>query len=249
MIKTIHKGQVALVLVLIMTVVSALAVSLATRSTVDTKIQQSESESVQALLFAQTGLEQLIMNPSAGSAGSAGSDYYAVKSDTGTDSILVGTMDIGSTMEINLSQSNAALTSFIVYWGPDNDNPSNRPSVFISVIDINGNITDYAYGYDTVNGFTAAPDGAGGFAKMTPNIPLNTNIVKVRITVLGTPASLKIVPVGAVFPAQIKSIVSTGSVQSAGQTVKYGLQYDESATDSVPSIFDYALFSGGSIVQ
>lgn len=249
MIKKEHKGQVALVMVLIMTVVSTLAVSLASRSTVDTKIQQSESEGVQALLFAQTGLEQLIMDPSGSTAGQMGADYYAEKSDIGKSSVDLGSMDIGSTVEINLQPANAALTSFIVYWGPDNDNPGNKPAVFISVITSSGNITDYAYDYDGLNGFVVATDGSGGYAKKTPNIALNTDVVKVRISVLGSPALLRILPVGAEFPSQIKSIKSTGSVQSGDKTVKYGLQYDESAADSIPSVFDYALFSGGSIVQ
>lgn len=249
MIKTIHKGQVALVMVLIMTVVSALAVSLATRSTVDTRIQQAESESVQALLFAQTGLEQLIMNPGAGSVGDVDSDYYAVKTDAGTSSVEMGSVNTGSTIEINLTDADPSLSGFSVYWGPDSDNPSNQPSVFISKISDRGDITDSAFGFVAQNGFIVGDLGAGGYALKTPLIPLDTSIEKIRITVLETPALVKIVPVGALFPSQIVQIKSTGSVLSEGQRVKYGLQYDESTEANIPAVFDYALFSGGSIFQ
>lgn len=243
-----HKGQVALVLVLIMTVVSALAVSLASRSTVDTRIQQSESLGVQALLFAQTGLEQLIMNP-APTSGAPGTNYYAVMSAVGSDNLEVGLMETGSLVEVSLEPTNPALTGFTVYWGPGDF--GGQPAVFISLVESSGKITDYAYDYGGSNGFTAASVGSEGYAKSTGAIGLISTVVKVRIMVLGAPALLKVLPVGAgaVFPSQIISIKSIGSVQSDNKTVKYGLRYDESAVESVPSVFDYALFSGGSIIQ
>ena len=247
--KNIHKGQVALVLVLIMTVASALAVSLATRSTVDTRIQQTESESIQALLFAQTGIEQLVINPTAITAGEPGTDYYAIKTDAGESSVEFGSLSTGSTVELSLLPPNASLTGMRVFWGPDNNNPGNRPAVFISVIQSSGVVTDYAFDYSGSNGFLSALPGSGSYPKTSGVIPVNSNVSKVRITVLGFPARLSVVPVGASFPAQIKSIKSTGSTVSGADTVKYGLQYDESAADSVPSVFDYVLFSGGSIIQ
>jgi hypothetical protein len=242
-----HKGQVALVLVLIMTVVSALAVSLASRSTVDTRIQQTESESVQALLFAQTGLEQLIMNPAL-TSGAPDSNYYAVTSELGSNSLEVGLMEIGSTVEINLI-GGSNLDGFTVLWGPGS--AGGQPAVFISTVKSSGQITDYAYAYSSSNGFTVAGEGTGGYAKSTGSLPFSGGEVKVRVTVLGAPALLRVVPVGsgALFPAQVRSIRSVGSVQSDSNNVKYGLQYDESSTDNVPTVFDYALFSGGSIIQ
>lgn len=241
-----HKGQVALVLVLIMTVVSALAVSMASRSTIDTKIQESETESVQALLYAQTGLEQMIMNPQ---DSVTDTNYTAVRTDEGSESLEVDQVKTGSTLELNLVGANfLTLTGINVYWGPVAS--GEQPAVFISVIENSGTITDYAYAYTDDNGFTEADDSSGGYAKETPDIMLNNNVVKVRITVLGAPALLKVVPIGGgAFPPQVKSIKSIGTVQSADKSVKYGLQYDESTADNVPAVFDYALFSGGSIIQ
>jgi len=243
-----HKGQVALVLVLIMTVVSALAVSLASRSTIDMNIQQTETESVQALLFAQTGLEQLIMNPLATST-SPNPNYFAEKSSVGNEGLKVGQVTTGGTRELNLVGADfGTLTVFSVSWSPVTS--GEQPAVYISLLESSGKITDYAFAYTDDNGFTLAGDGSGGYAKKTPDILLNSNVVKVRITVLGSPAKLKVEPVaGGSFPPQMESIRSVGSVQSTDKTVKYGLQYDESKSDTVPAIFDYALFSGGSIIQ
>ena len=246
-----HKGQVALILVLIMTVVSSLAVSLASRSTVDTRIQQSESEGVQALISAQTGLEQLILNPNPENNTVTGDTYTATKSESGANSLEAGLMETGSSAELTLSPANDRLTGFSVYWSPSEDNPGGQPSIFISVIRNSGEISDYAYGYEAVNGFVVADNGTDGYAKKTASIPVDINVYKVRVTVLGAPARLMIVPVGDVFPSQLKTIKSVGTVTQPGSStaVKYGLQYDESAFDTIPSVFDYALFSGGSIVQ
>lgn len=244
-----HKGQAAMVLVLIMTAVSALAVSLASRSTIDTKIQKTETEGVQALLFAQTGLEQLIMNPVAPTSGAPDTNYYAVSSDTGNTGLEVALVEKGSTVEINLAGS-ANLNGITVSWGSVNS--GEEPAVLISLIDSFGVITDKAFAYNSDNGFTPAGNGSGGYAKTSGTVAVTVDDTKARITVLGFPARLKIVPVGgagASFAYQTKSIKSTGSVLSVDKNVKYGLQYDESLADSVPTVFDYALFSGGSINQ
>jgi hypothetical protein len=245
-----HKGQVALILVLIMTVVSALAVSLASRSTVDTRIQESESEGVQALLFAQTGLEQLIMNPAPSTAPDP--NFFAVMSEVGSESVETGIVPTGSIFELNLEEADyGKLSAFSVYWGPDEANQNGKPAIFISLVESTGKITDYAYDYDGLNGFTPATVVSGSYPRTSGNILLNNRVRKVRFTALGTAARFRIVPVGsgAIFPSQIRSIKSVGSVASDNNTVKYGLQYDESATPGVPPVFDYALFSGGSISQ
>ncbi len=244
-----HSGQVALVLVLIMTIVSALAVSLASRSTVDTRIQQTESESVQALLFAQTGLEQWIINPET-TGTILDQNFSAVKTDLGIDSVTTESVSQGTVLELNLTGASVSLTGFRVYWKPDLSFPGGQPAIVVSLISTAGAITDYVYAYAEGSGFLPAEDGsAESYEKRTPVINLSSSVAKARISVLKTPALLKIVPVGATFPSQIKSVKSIGTVTSSNNSVKYGLQYDESSADSVPGVFDYALFSGGSIIQ
>lgn len=250
MVKKKHKGQVALILVLIMTVVSALAVSLASRSTIDTKIQEVESEGVQALLFAQSGLEKLIMNPADTTAQNA--NYSAVTTETGSESLEIGLISKGTSVELNLNGADFSnLTGFAVFWGPPSGTTGGQPAVFISVVDNAGKIVNYAYDYEGVNGFVRGTDVTGNYPKATPKISLTNDIVKATVTVLGSAGQLRIVPLdaGAVFPPQVKSMKSVGTVQSDNKTVKYGLQYDESFVDTVPSVFDYALFSGGGIFQ
>jgi Tfp pilus assembly protein PilX len=248
MIKREDKGQVALVLVLIMTVVSALAVSLATRSTVDTRIQQNETQSVQALINAQTGLEQMVVNPDLSYVSDTA--YEATKSGVGTNGLVVGRVETGSTVELNLTGASSELTAVDVYWKPDNNDSGAQPAVFISVVNNDGTISDIAYDYQASNGFYLAGDGASqGYSYKTETSINISGVSKIRVTILRTAALVKIVPVGGSFPSQINSIRSIGSVNSGNTVVKYGLQYDESTNDVVPGVFDYALFSGGTIDQ
>ena len=51
-------GQIALILVLIMTVVGTAAISLAGRTVVETRVQEINVDSTQAMLAAEAGLEQ-----------------------------------------------------------------------------------------------------------------------------------------------------------------------------------------------
>ena len=94
-----------------------------------------------------------------------------------------------------------------------------------------------------------ASDAFGAYPKTTGTINLSNTVRKIRITVLKAPARVNVSPVGGSFPSQIISITSTGTVQSDEKSVKYGLKYDESAVDTIPAVFDYALFSGGGIIQ
>lgn len=252
-----HKGQVALVLVLVMTVVSALAVSLASRSTIDTRIQQTESESVQAILNAQTGLEQAIMNPDVTTGTiSDNTTYTASIASEGSSNLVVSRVEVGGTVELNLTGADFVnLNGFRVDWSPDVGNPGGHPALFVSVVMNTGSIQDYAYDYTADNGFTAAYSGSDGYEFSTDNIGLSSGVIGVRITVLRTAAKIRVVPLGtsAVFPPQVKSVKSVGKTGSGqgvtGSTVKYGLQYDESLNDTVPAVFEYALFSNGTIIQ
>ena len=242
-----QKGQVALVLVLVMTVVSALAVSLASRSTVDTRIQQIETASVQALTYAQTGIERLVLSPESSTVSDA--NFLSVKTQRGEEFFETGRVDSGSTVEVNLTGA-LNLTGFSVYWKPDVGSVGKKPAVFVSLLNDNGVVKDEAYDYDGVNGFTAGQDGSSeGYEKKTQVVALSSDIKMIRITTLGCASLLKIIPVGGLFPAQVVSIKSIGSVMSDANSIKYGLQYDESSSDTVPGVFDYALFSGGSINQ
>lgn len=247
-----HSGQVALIMVLIMTVISAVAISLASRSTVETRVQQMETENTQAMLAAQAGLEQSVSTgvPVTGTL-VQGQDYKVTVDTEGTTGVLTDKLNPGETVEINLDGV-VTLTGVRVYWRPAD--VSTTPSIFVS--DIRDNLTN-DYGFDTLgaNGFTQVASG-GNLNGVTFNYvipaPISVSVAStktVRVTVLGAPAFVGVEPVGGQFPPQTKNYKSVGNVGSGDSQIKYGIEYKESATSQVPSVFDYALFSKGSIIQ
>lgn len=251
--KVHHSGQVALIMVLIMTVVSAMAVSLAGQTTVETRIQQMNVENTEALLTAQSGLEASIaQNTALEGSVDTGKDYQVTLSDVGANSITTERVDPGQGFEVSLTGA-SGLTGIKVYWKAAS--PSGTPALFISDIQITQKI-DYAYDSTGSNGFTKGVNG-GTFdgVNYTYAIPSPINISpvssqKLQITVLGSAAFLGIEPIGGQFPPQFTNFRSVADVSSTNtKVVKYGIQYLESKTDQLPAVFNYVLFSGGSIVQ
>ncbi|HCQ31164.1 TPA: hypothetical protein DIU27_02120 [Candidatus Collierbacteria bacterium] len=239
-------------MVLIMTVISAVAVSVASRSTVETRIQEMDVENKEAVLTAQAGLEEAIARDVAVSGSlESGKDYNVVRGDVGSSSITTEKINPGETFEVYLSGA-SGVTGVKFYWKPVV--VGEKPSLFITDVRGTGNI-DYAYDTDGSGGFTAGITPGGSFSGVsynfvTPTVPVSLgNSAKLRITVLGDSAFLGIRPIGGSFPAQSTNFKSTSTLVSGDTSVKYGIEYIESKTNQLPSVFDYVLFSGGTIVQ
>lgn len=253
-----HSGQVALIMVLIMTVISAVAVSVASRSTIETRVQEMDVESKEALLTAQAGLEEAISKdtPVSGSLGT-GKDYTVERGDTGSASITSEKINSGENFEVYLSGGN--VTGVKIYWNPAV--AGGKPSLFITDIRSNGSV-DYAYDTDGTGEFTAGTTPGGTYAgvnysyvtptitlSLSPPSPPGTESIRLRITVLGDPAFLGIQPTVGTFPAQSTNFKSTATLDSGDTSIKYGIEYKESKTNQLPSVFDYVLFSEGTIIQ
>jgi len=248
-----HGGQVALIMVLIMTVVSAVAVSLASRTTVETRVQQMNLENTEALLTAQAGLEASIASNSAvsGSLGT-GKEYQVSVGESGTTGVVSEKINLGEAYELNLEGA-SAVTGIKIYW--KSATIGGVPAIFVSDVRSSQSV-DYAYDSIGSNGFTEVVSGGVfegvNYSYVTP-VPISistTESKKLRIIVLGTPAFIGIEPVGGQLSVQSTNFRSIADISSAAQgVVKYGIEYKESKADQLPSVFDYVLFSGGSIVQ
>jgi hypothetical protein len=246
--KTNNRGQVALVMVLIMTVVSAVVVSVASRTTSETRIQRLSKDSSDAFLTAQAGLEEALSRQEAVSLSDSDKSYTVTLNNTGQNGLLTDKISSGSSVDLVLNAS-PLLQGVKVYWKSANGLPV---SLLITKYG-NGQITDYAYDTLGVNGFTAAPFGgslsSSSFPYGTPQINIDTTITKVKVTVFGDSAFLGIEPIGDVLPIQTINYKSEASVGTGLSKVKYGLEYQEAKNAKVPEVFDYALFSLGTIIQ
>lgn len=249
MAKTVHKGQVALVMVLIMTVVSAVVVSVAGRTTEETKMQRLSKDSTDAFLTAQAGLEDAI-SKQAGVASEVGEDksYVVVLENKGQEGVLTEKVSAGTSVDIALNAS-PLLEAVRIYWKSTSSSPS---AILVSKFSPSL-ITELAYDTLGLNGFSQVSTGGvlsgTAFPYVTPQIGLDTSITRVRVTVLGEAAFLGIEPIGDTLPVQTVSFKSEANVGLGNEKVKYGLLYEESKNAKTPEVFDYALFSFGSIIQ
>lgn len=246
-----HSGQVALVMVLIMTVLSVTVVSLASRSTVETRVQEMGLESTKALLAAQSGLEQAVMSGSALSGNlDNGQSYDVSVNDEGVSGVTTDKINPGEVLEVNLVGA-VSVTGVKVYWKPIPGGGS--PAVFVS--DVRDDRTlDYAYDNVGADGFTLVSSGGSfdgvSYDFVTPTMGTSLANSKIlRVVVLGSPALVGIQPVGGQLPPQTKIYKAVGNVGLGSGKVKYGIEYKESATSQLPMVFDYAIFSGGTIIQ
>ena len=249
-------GLVALVLVLIMTIVGAAAVSLAGRTVVETRIQEVNIDSSQARLAAEAGLEQALkVAPTGSLEGSidANTSYSVTDQTTGTSNSIIGPVKSGEIWEINLV--GAVGGSVNLYWESSPEGGAVR-GVYVSVVNPTG-ITDYAI----------APNGFGqGFDSglISTNQSLSGKVFDNKVSVsyvAGTSSAMRVMVLGGdtilgfqaggggSLTAQIRQKTAVGVVTRGTESVKQGLGYYESVTDQVPSVFGYALYSGTTIVQ
>lgn len=244
-----HKGQVALVMVLIMTVVSAVVVSVAGRATNETKIQQLSKESSDAFLAAQAGLEDALSKKSSvGITNVENGSYLVNLENKGQEGVLTEKMGSGSSMDIVLAAS-PLLQGVKVYW----KSATGTSSAIVVSKYTSGTISETAYDSLGANGFTRV--SAGGvlsgvnFTYVTPTITVDTSTTRIRITVLGQPTFLGIEPIGDNLPVQVVSYKSEANIGTGLEKIKYGLEYEESKDARTPEVFDYALFSFGTLIQ
>ncbi len=246
--KMVHKGQVALVMVLIMTVVSAVVVSVAGRTTTETRNQQMSQESADAFLTAQSGLEEAISKGVGVTGSTTDKSFVVTLENNGQSGLVVDRVVAGTSVDIVLNAS-LLLQGVKIYWNTLSASPS---SILISKIS-NDLIEDVAYDASGSNGFVRVSSGGvlngNSFSYMTPQISLNSSVERLRITVFGGNASLGVEPVGDNLPVQTVSYRSEAAVGSGDQKIKYGLLYEQSKDQRTPEVFDYALFSYGTIIQ
>ena len=143
-------GQVALVMVLIMTVVSAVVVSVAGRVTTETRVQQLSKDSSDAFLTAQSGLEEAVLKKES-LTGAVGDnrEYRVTLTNAGQEGLLTDPVLPGSSVDIVLNAS-PLLQGVRVYWRPLTASAS---SLYISK-STDDEIVDLAFNQTGENGFT-----------------------------------------------------------------------------------------------
>lgn len=252
----IADGQVGLLLLVLMGVVVALVMSVASRSLSDTVLSRQERESSAAFTVAETGIESAmnaLRDPNLETVGGPLADLSGLvtgnyKANLSTYALFVKE---GETAHLNTSGSG----SLSIYWTKKGDSSEDIASCVggsgmapaaleISAIKATGVVRSY---YNTsncdpeANGFnaTSAVGGGANYRSMiTYAIPAGSTAVRIKPLYAG--ATIAVTGLSNQMYL-IQSEASGGDAQKEIE-VRRGL-------NAPPSIFDFAVFTNGTVVK
>ncbi|MEI8232803.1 MAG: hypothetical protein WCG44_03600 [bacterium] len=254
----ILEGQIGLLLLVIMGVIIALVMSVASRSLSDTVLSRQERESSAAFSVAETGVEQA-MSALQNTDGQSISGNLSAFSDAVTGNYQVNTnttyglfVKEGETAQLDV---NSPISDFVIYWTKKSDMSENidctSPSAlkYPAAIEISAVSTSGVVARNYYNAFNCSY-GTTGFdastiagdpdykSKVIYVIPDST--LKLRIKPLLAGATIAVSGTGLSNQLYlIQSKAATGDAQKEIE-VKRGL-------DAPPSVFDFSLFTTGTI--
>ncbi len=239
-------GQVGIIVLLIMVVMTTVGVSVASRSVSELKLSRQEEQSTRALDLAEGGAEKIIADIGTYSGvgtvtvGSESVNYNVTAKNEITDM----TVFEGHTIQVDLGN---VATDLQVTWdntGSCDDNPA----IVVALISDAANVRRLFYGPEDCS--SVRSDGSTNVALdgstntyTTGSIPLATERMA-RIKVLYGPANVSVT--GADLPPQV-DVVNTSFTNPNDGTTR-AVQVNRLA-GSLPSIFDYVLFSGGDLTK
>ncbi len=255
-----REGQVGLLLLVIMGAVVALVMSVASRSLSDTVLSRQEKESSAAFSVAETGIETAFNELRQGTADPGATPTFTVGNITGKYGVFpTSTFGLylkeGETAHLNLTGYTAG--SIDIYWTKRND-PSEALSGCVegsgtaaAGLEINAiqesldrNVLRYANPASCIglaDGFVDSQDGGATYrSRLTYTVPASTTVLRLKPLFAGATIQVS----GTNLATQLYKVQSSGVGGDAQKEieVKRGL-------DAPASIFDYAVFSGGTIVK
>lgn len=256
--KKYQQGQVGIIILLIVVVMSTIGISVASRSSTDVSLSKSTEDSNRAFDAAESGAEKALSDSSALDAsnstpvsGSINSiqnvsiDYTVSKLTS-----LVTVVDEGFSASIDVRGAPAAGGSLDINWAKETSCVTANPaSLIVTVYSTQGTSPAYRKIYSGActktpsDGFTIAAAGSGGYFRHVTVALTNTDQL-VRIRPVYNQTSLKVASVGWTLPVQQFQVTSTA--QSTLNKETKALQVDRSLP-AAPSLFDFTLFAGGSI--
>jgi|GEM_PF-1390731 len=258
-----RNGQIGLLLLVIMGVVIALAMSVASRSLSDTMLSRQERESSAAFAVAETGIEQAMNALGQGNV-PQGSNILPTTLDIVNGEYKVSPTTAyglyvreGETAHLDLS---TYVSSLNILWTKKTDKNENittciegsnqsPAAIEVSAITSTSVLRSYFNPSDCdpgANGFLASDAGGDEYRSRVPiayTVPVGTIAVRIKPIYAGATISVSSAT-GVALKDQLYLIQSKAAAGDAQKEieVKRGL-------DAPPSIFDFAVFSAGTIVK
>jgi len=264
----VKKGQAALIVLLVVAVALGFGLSTISRSTTELKISKQEQEASRAFNAAEAGIEEALRTLAVG-AGSikvreGTDDEIEVNYIVEESSVLENVFGENDSAQVNLTGASADLTSIVVEWVDESDSVENpgcddedntTASILVSIIKEAG--ADYALrreAYNSCNllsnGMTYISDsGSDNYLKQI-ELAVAADDQLVRIRPIYNEASIRVTGKDASGDS-VDLPVQLYRIDSRAQSVTLESKAVEvtRTIPSLPSVFDYVLFSGTGIVK
>lgn len=254
-------GQVGLILLIVMGVVIALAMSLASRSLSDTVLSRQEQESSVAFRLAETGVESALNSIRTGSLPGGVTSLPAsgiFNASFGVDAMTTLSLFVreGDVASLDLNGYDTA-NPLVISWTKENDLGENKNTctevsggapAAIEVKAIQGGSETVTFNYYNPfgctiagNGFAVSEGGSDYRSRVSYSVPAGTT--ELRLKPIYADATVAVLAIG-LSTTQLYLIQAEAGGGDAKKEieVKRGL-------DTTPSVFDFALFSGATIVK
>lgn len=256
---SVRSGQIGLLLLVIMGVVVALVLSVASRSLSDTVLSRQERESSAAFSVAESGIEKA-MNEIKAQPNQSITGQLTGLTDFVTGEYNVSTtpsyglfVKEGETAHLDLSSYVPSLT---IMWTKRIDKNENVPTcsegsqlapAALEISAFAGDVVTRSYFNPSScspgpNGFASSDDGGDEYlSKLTSySVPAGTTTIRIKPIYAGATLSVS----GPGLNDQLYLIQS----QASGGDAKKEIEVRR-GLDSPPSIFDFAVFTAGTIVK
>lgn len=249
-----RRGQVGLILLVIMGLVVGIALSLASRSLGDTVLSRQESESAKAFRLAESGVEQALNSLRQGSVPEAiplsGDGVFTGNAAVAAQTGYGLTVKEGEQAHLDVVGYSGALT---IYWTKKDvaredisgcaEGSGNAPAAVEVITHLSNGSATFAYynaaGCSLGNSFASA-DSSSGEYRSEVTIMVNAGSEAIRIRPIYSDATIAVSGTGLATQLYLIQSRATGGEAQKEIEVRRGL-------DAPPSIFDYAVFSGSAL--
>ncbi len=251
---TAQSGQVGIAVLLIMVVLSTIGISIATRSSQDIQSSRQNQEASQTFTAAESALENILSqgqeylqeNQSGQFRGveNATVDYTIAQSDSLDTELLQGAV---AEIDVSTSQGGDMVR---LEWSKVSDCAQSPASLAVTVMNTSDPANAIARNYtfaicDRGDGFSLV-NTAGSSLQRRVDITLQAGDKYIRVVPVYNDTNLVVNGVGWTLPTQQFVIQSVARNDLGRETKAIEVQR---SLDHAPSIFDYALVSGTSILK
>ncbi|PIY80899.1 MAG: hypothetical protein COY80_00590 [Candidatus Pacebacteria bacterium CG_4_10_14_0_8_um_filter_42_14] len=256
--KSSQSGYVAVITLLVMVVLLSLGLSLANQATQEISLAGNESEQVRVFNAAEAALDTLLADPASYVAGapdpltlsSNGVNETIIGSEV-TSGDLTSYFPQGSTATIDLSSSTPG--TITIDWEKTNTDCNSVASLLVAIYSDDGS-GNYSVRYSGIKPESCATssDGPSGFIKANQRIVTDyknfyefgvlsgDKLMRIKVLLKNTDLSVS----GAGIQQHTAQAMATGDTDGVTSVIQ-----GTRSIPAAPAIFDYALYSGGSIVK